>query len=67
MQLNNANSYTGATTISSGTPQIGQTNALPPATVVTLGSGGSNGVLDLNGNSQQVGGVVASGTNAATK
>ena len=37
--LSNTNSYTGGTKISSGTLQIGQTNALPVATVVTFGSG----------------------------
>ena len=65
--LNNANAYTGRTNVSSGTLQISQNNALPPATVATFGSGAANGVLNLDGNSQQVGGLIVLGTNAAAQ
>ena len=63
--LNNANIYAGQTYIRNGTIQIGQTNALPATTVVAFGNGATNGVLDLNGNTQQVGGLSVEGANAA--
>ena len=59
VKLNNTNSYAGATDINSGTLQIGQANALPTATGVLLG--GANGVLDLHGNSQQIGSLSGPG------
>jgi len=64
------NTYIGSTTIKQGTTRLGLTDALPTATVLTLGdtaSAANGGVLDLNGFSQTVGRlavVTASATNS---
>lgn len=55
--LSGANAYGGGTTIANGTLQVGAANTLPTMTTVTFGSQTTNGVLDLNGESQQVGGL----------
>ena len=53
-----AQSYSGATTISSGTLEVtGGNNRLPTATVLTIAS---DGVLDLNGSNQTVGSLSGS-------
>ncbi len=67
LNLNNSggNNYSGTTAIQNGTLAVGQFNALPTNSVVTLGDNSNhNGVLDLNGNSPTVGGLstVGSGT-----
>ena len=57
LALTGLNTYSGGTAIADGTIQVGATNALPTATTVTFGSATTNGVLDLNGHIQQVGGL----------
>ena len=58
LTLNGVNSYTGATTISTGTSiALGIANALPTTTVVT-----DYGTLNLFGNSQQLAGITSTGT-----
>ncbi len=60
--------YSGSTAISSGTLQIGQSNALPATTALTLGSSSSNGTLDLHGNGQTIGGLaVGAGATAGSQ
>ena len=51
------NTYAGATTIQSGTLQLGATNTLPTTTAVTFGSSATNGTLDLNGYNQTIAGL----------
>ena len=51
------NTYGGGTFIQSGTLAIGASNALPTAGLVSLGSTGSSGTLDLDGYNQQVSGL----------
>jgi autotransporter-associated beta strand protein len=58
LALTGTNTFSGGITIAGGTLQIGATNALPTAATVTFGSATTNGVLDLNGHIQQVGGLV---------
>ena len=65
--LAGANTYTGATTVSFGTLQVGITNALPTATALTFANS-AGAVLNLNRNSQTVGSLAgggASGGNVA--
>jgi len=58
VNLNAANTYTGATLFNlstSGVIKLGNASALPAATNVTMGySSGNGGILDLNGFSQTV-------------
>ncbi len=56
----NGNTW-GNTTVANGTLKMGAVNALPAATVVTIGQSGNSGTLDLNGNSQQVAGLAVAG------
>src|SRR5579883_2439005 len=56
--LNSANSYSGATIISSGKIVDGIANALPTGTALTVTG---TGTLDLNGFAQQVASVVSTG------
>jgi autotransporter-associated beta strand protein len=59
--LSNANNnYSGGTTISAGTLQLGVANALPGNTVA--GDVTVNGVLDLNANNATINGLNGSGT-----
>ncbi len=51
------NTYSGGTLVQNGTLKLGAANALPGATIVTLGSATTSGTLDLNGFSQQVAGL----------
>jgi autotransporter-associated beta strand protein len=62
LQLGAANSYTGPTNIGGAIVVDEVTNALPTGTAVTLGSGTSNGLIDLNGFNQKLASVSASGT-----
>ncbi len=55
----NTNSYTGATTVTSGTLADGIANALPTGTALTVTS---PGLFDLAGFNQQVGSVTGTGT-----
>jgi autotransporter-associated beta strand protein len=57
LTLSGVNNYSGATTITLGTLQVGAASALPQGTAVT-----DNGVLDLNGISVTIGGLSGSGT-----
>jgi fibronectin-binding autotransporter adhesin len=60
--LSGTNTYSGATNLQNGTLTLGAVNALPTATVLTLGSGANSGKLILNGFSQTVSGLSTSGT-----
>ncbi|GEM_PF-3311566 len=51
----------GTSQIAKGTLQLGTNNALPSSTTVQLGAAG-NGVLDLAGFNQQIGGLSTAGT-----
>ncbi|MBK8041164.1 MAG: autotransporter-associated beta strand repeat-containing protein [Verrucomicrobiaceae bacterium] len=50
--LNGANTYTGPTRVENGILQIGQNNGLPTGTSLVMA--GTSGMLDLNGNNQEV-------------
>src|SRR5205823_5129579 len=64
--LSGANTYGGATAVQNGTVQLAVgPNRLPINTAVTLGSGTNSGVLDLNGQSQQLQDLYTSATGAA--
>ena len=52
LTLNGASTYSGPTTISAGTLDLGDNNRLPTATALTIASGGA---FDLAGNVQTVG------------
>jgi fibronectin-binding autotransporter adhesin len=51
------NTYSGGTSLFSGTLRLGVVNALPIATTITFGSATSNGTLDLGGFNQTVAGL----------
>ena len=55
--FSNANTYTGATTISAGTLQLGVSNAISTSSPVNI----AGGTLDLNGFSNKVGALSFSG------
>jgi autotransporter-associated beta strand protein len=59
--LSGSNTYTGTTTVTSGTLRIGAASALPSATAVTLANAAA-AVLDLSGNSQTIGSLAGGGT-----
>jgi autotransporter-associated beta strand protein len=64
--LSGANTYVGNTTIAAGTIRLADgANRLATGSMLTLGSASSGGILDLNGQSQTLGGLtlVGSGTN----
>ena len=66
LTLNAANTYTGTTTIGSGTVRLGVAGALPTGTSVTLGDAANhNGNLDLNGQSATISGLSTVGTGTA--
>ncbi len=61
--LSGANSYGGPTNIQNGALKLsGGANRLPVGTTVTLGNGAIGGVLDLNNQSQQLAGLLTSGS-----
>lgn len=66
--LGGVNTYTGQTSINNGTLKLTTgSNRLPTSTVVSLGQASSTnlGILDLNGQNQQIAGLVSTtGTNA---
>ncbi len=62
LSLSGSNTYSGATTISSGTLQAGSTTALSNSSAFTMADVAS-AVLDLNGNSNSIGSLAGSGTN----
>ncbi|MBK8094983.1 MAG: autotransporter-associated beta strand repeat-containing protein [Verrucomicrobiaceae bacterium] len=57
--LNGANTYTGATRIENGILQLGRDNALPTTTSLEMAS--TSGMLDLNGNDQEVAALSGAG------
>jgi autotransporter-associated beta strand protein len=61
LTLSGANTYSGTTSISTGTMQIGASNTLPSLTVLTI-----DGTLDMNNNTNTVGQLSGSGTMALT-
>ena len=62
--VSTANTYLGPTNVENGTLQVGSDQAIPAASVVTLGAGTTSGVLDLAGFNPTVGGLTASGAGA---
>jgi len=65
---NTGNSYTGGTTINGGTLLLGAAEVIPNTGTVTLrreGAGSITPVLDLNGNSESIGGLTLGSTVAA--
>lgn len=67
LDLGGTSTYTGATSINNGTIRLNGSNLLPTTTVLNIGQGASVnvGAFDLNGNGQQVAGLVSTaGTNA---
>jgi autotransporter-associated beta strand protein len=52
--LGAASGYTGNTAIQNGTLQLNVPNALPIGATLTFGTASTNGILELNGQSQQV-------------
>ncbi len=65
--INAGSSYSGSTLLQNGTLVVGTTNALPVGTTVSFGSGSFNGILDLGGNNQQVGGLAVVGNTPASQ
>ena len=61
-KLNNANTYTGDTTISAGTLQLGNLAAIPSGVSAGNVSVAAGATLDLNGFSTSVNGLSGSGT-----
>ncbi|GAB5562564.1 MAG: hypothetical protein SynsKO_42110 [Synoicihabitans sp.] len=61
LTLSGANTYTGNTTINNGTILLGADNVIADGSDVRIGS---NGTLDLNGNSERVDNLVALGDGA---
>ena len=59
-----ANTYAGPTLIPQGALLLGNNNALPSTTAVTLGGLGTNGTLDLNGSNATVAGLTVSSASA---
>jgi fibronectin-binding autotransporter adhesin len=66
LNLNTANSYLGATAIQNGTVVLGNATALGSTSSLTLGSGSTSGVLDLNGNTLTLGSLATGGGTANT-
>ena len=62
LTLSTNDTYLGPTAIQNGKLILGSFGALPTNTVLTLGSGTTSGVLDLNGNSATVTSLSTSGT-----
>ncbi len=62
LTLNNANTYTGTTTISAGTLALGRASAIPSGNTLTIGSSGNSATLDIQGNSLQLSGLATAGT-----
>ncbi|MDP3469427.1 MAG: cadherin domain-containing protein [Daejeonella sp.] len=63
LTLNTANTYTGATTISAGTIQLGAANVLSD---ISAHSVSVTGTLDLNGFSETIGSLAGAGTVTST-
>jgi len=57
--LSGANTYTGLTTISAGTLQLGASGVIADTSAVTVASGA---ILDLNGYSEEIGSLAGAGT-----
>ncbi len=55
------NNYSGTTTIDAGTLRVGTNGALPSTTAVTISN---SGILDVNGQSQTIGGLVSASSTA---
>ena len=64
LNLNNANTFTGSTTVSAGSLVLGNNTALPKGTALTVGGSGTAGGVDLAGFSPQVSGLTTAGTAA---
>ena len=65
LTLSTINTYLGPTAVQNGKLILGGFGALPADTALTLGSGTTSGVVDLNGNSATVTNLSTSGTGAA--
>lgn len=65
--LNGQSTYSGTTTIQTGTVILGVNDALPVGTVLTVGASTTAGILDLNGFNQTIGSLlVRTNNNAVT-
>lgn len=62
-----SNDYSGGTFVKNGTLTLGTLNALPTATIVTLGNGTNSGKLALNGFGQTLTGLTTSGTGTVNR
>ena len=66
--INSTGNLWGRTGLAEGTLILGASDALPPAAKLTLGKGMvAKAVLDLNGHSQQIGGLAESGIPGSTQ
>ena len=66
-RLSQASNHTGATQVDYGTLQIGLNDALPVATALRIGTGGTAGTLDLIGFNQTIGSLtVQTNSNSVT-
>ncbi len=61
LTLSGANTYTGATTVNSGTLKIGSSGAIPDNSALTL-----DGILDMNGNDEIIGSLSGTSTGLVT-
>ena len=64
LNLSTSNNYTGPTNIENGTLVMGNSNALPTNTALTLGAGSTSGTLDLNGSTVTFSTLATAGTGA---
>ena len=67
--LGGASTYSGGTFINNGTVQLGASsgsNRLPTSTLVTIGTSTKTCVFDLNGNNQQIAGLVSAESTSNT-
>jgi fibronectin-binding autotransporter adhesin len=60
------NTYSGGTTVQGGTLVLGGNNVLPTAGTVILGGSGSNGIWNLAGHNQTIGGLATASGAAAS-
>lgn len=61
--INSETNAWGNTAVLAGTLKLGRENALPAATMLTVGGGSITAVLDLNGFNQTVSGLATGGSN----
>lgn len=68
LQLDTLANYSGgATNVQNGTLRLGTDSALPTGTAVTLGSGSTSGILDLNGKTEEITALNTSGNGTGNR